>query len=83
MRAGTQYTWFILRSSDGGFSAPQFGTKPHFSTQGDYDGDGKTDISVWDPLAGIFYTLRSSTGALQLAQFGQNGDYPVANYDTH
>ncbi len=83
VRQGTSYVWYILRSSDGGFSAFTFGTKPQFTTQADYDGDGRTDISVWDPLTGIFYVLRSSNGATTQYRFGQNGDYPIANYDTH
>jgi hypothetical protein len=83
VRQGTPYTWYILRSSDGGFSAVQLGTKPHYTTQNDYDGDGRTDVSVYDPIAGIFYVLRSSNNALTQVSFGQNGDYPVANYDTH
>ena len=83
VRQGTNYTWFILRSSDGGFSAPQFGSKPFYTTQGDYDGDGKTDVSVWNPQNGVFYVLRSTNGAVSQYNFGQNGDYPIANYDTH
>lgn len=83
MRQGTPYVWYILRSSDNGFSAVQFGTKPHYTTQGDYDGDGRTDVSVWDPINGIFYVLRSSNGVTTQYRFGLNGDYPVANYDTH
>ena len=82
LRAGIPYTWYVLRSSDGGFSAPQWGTKPHFSTQGDYDGDGKTDVSVWDPISAQFYVLKSTGGTFQV-QYGQNGDYPIANFDTH
>ncbi|HUR98533.1 MAG TPA: DUF4394 domain-containing protein [Pyrinomonadaceae bacterium] len=83
VRLGSPYTWFILRSSDGGVFITQFGTKPHYTTQGDYDGDGRTDISVWDPITGTFYVLRSSDGVTSQYRFGQNGDYPVANYDTH
>ena len=83
VRLGTNYTWFILRSSDGGFSAPQFGSKPDFTVQADYDGDGKTDIAVWRPENGSFYVLRSSTGTPTQFLFGRNGDYPIANYDTH
>lgn len=84
VRAGSVYTWYILRSSDLALSAVEFGTKPHFTTQGDYDGDGRTDFSVWDPLNGIFYVLRSGApGTTVQYRFGQNGDYPVANYDTH
>jgi hypothetical protein len=61
----------------------QFGTKPFFTTQADYDGDGRTDISVWNPLDGVFSTLQSSNNTTVQVQFGQNGDLPVANYDTH
>ena len=82
-RTGTQYSWYILRSSDGGFTPANFGAKPHFTTQGDYDGDGKTDISVYDPGVGAFYVLRTVSGAVVFYRFGQNGDIPIANFDTH
>jgi hypothetical protein len=83
-RAGIPYVWYVLRSSDQSLFALQFGTKPHFTTQGDYDGDGKTDISTWDPITSKFYVFRSSSpGTTSEFSFGQNGDYPVANYDTH
>ncbi|MEO7539419.1 MAG: VCBS repeat-containing protein, partial [Pyrinomonadaceae bacterium] len=82
VRQGSQYFWYVLRSS-GGFLARQLGTKPHYTTQGDYDGDGKTDVSVFDPGSGFFYVTRSSDGVTTFTKFGQNGDYPVANFDTH
>jgi hypothetical protein len=80
---GTPYTWYILTSSNFSFRAVQFGTKPFVTTQADYDGDGRTDISVWNPQNGTFFTLRSSDNTVGAVQFGQNGDLPVANYDTH
>ncbi len=83
VREGSPYTWFVLRSSDGALLADNFGNKPHFTTQGDYDGDGKTDFSTFDPINGLFYVFRSSNFATTQFVFGQNGDYPVANYDTH
>ncbi|MEO7674693.1 MAG: DUF4394 domain-containing protein [Pyrinomonadaceae bacterium] len=83
LRQGTTYTWFYIRSSNQTFNAVGLGRKPDFSTQGDYDGDGKTDVSIWDPINGAFRYYRSSNGALVETLFGQNGDYPVANYDTH
>ena len=84
VRAGSVYTWFVLRSSDLSLLAVEFGTKPHFTTQGDYDGDGRTDFSTWDPLSGSFFVLRSGAPGTTVQQrFGQNGDYPVPNYDTH
>jgi hypothetical protein len=84
VREGSPYTWYVLRSSDGTLFANEFGNKPHYPTQGDYDGDGKTDLSTWDPVTGTFYVLRTATpGVTSQYRFGQNGDYPVANYDTH
>lgn len=83
VRQGSPYTWYVLRSSDNQLYANTLGTKPHFTTQGDYDGDGKTDISVFDPEFGFFYVFRSSNSTTTSFQFGQNGDYPIANYDTH
>jgi hypothetical protein len=83
VRQGQPYTWYILRSSDNQLLANTLGTKPHFTTQGDYDGDGKTDISVFDPEFGFFYVFRSSNNSVISTKFGQNGDYPIANYDTH
>ncbi|MEO8573258.1 MAG: DUF4394 domain-containing protein [Pyrinomonadaceae bacterium] len=83
VREGSPYTWYVLRSSDGGLFADNFGNKPYFTTQGDYDGDGKTDFSVYDQIDGIFYVFRSSNFATTQFVFGQNGDMPVANYDTH
>ncbi|MGQ0540459.1 MAG: DUF4394 domain-containing protein [Blastocatellia bacterium] len=83
VRQGTPYIWYILQSSNLQLAAIQFGVKPHFTTQGDYDRDGKTDVAVWDPNVGIFYSFRSSTLSPVSNQFGLNGDYPVANYDTH
>ncbi len=83
VRQGQPYTWYILRSSDNQLFANVLGTKPHFPVQGDYDGDGKTDLAVFDPEFGFFYVIRSSNNTTISTKFGQNGDYPVANYDTH
>ena len=83
VRLGTPYIWFILRSSDNQVQVVQFGTKPHITAQADYDGDGRTDIAVFDPLTGTFIVRRSSDNVVSFFRFGQNGDYPIANFDTH
>ena len=83
IRGGTVFSWRILRSSDGSNSSTGFGLKPDFATQGDYDGDGRTDISIWRQSNGNFFVLRSANSNLIQSAFGQNGDYPIANFDTH
>ena len=83
VREGTPFIWYILQSTNGQLAAVAFGEKPQFSIQGDYDGDGKTDVATFDPLSGVFYWLRSIDLVTVQYRFGMNGDYPVANYQTH
>ena len=83
VRTGSSYQWFVLRSSNNSLLSVQLGAKPDLPTQNDYDGDGKTDVSVYRQQTGTFFVIRSSDGGVIQRQFGQNGDYPVAAYDTH
>ncbi len=85
---GGSINWFIRNSTNGATQHFIFGVSAtDFSTQGDYDGDGVTDISVYrtnaDPALTSFYWRRSSDGASVGQQWGQNGDYPAANYNSH
>jgi spore coat protein A, manganese oxidase len=50
---------------------------------GDYDGDGKTDFSVWRETDGNFYVLRSSDSNPGVVSWGWLSDTPVAGYDAH
>jgi hypothetical protein len=87
--SGGQYLWSILGRNNNNviqYALP-WGSSTDIVTQGDYDGDGKTDISVWRPNANgeqnFFYTRQSSNGNLLSFEWGQNGDYPVANFNVH
>ncbi|KXK02922.1 MAG: IPT/TIG domain, FG-GAP repeat-containing protein [Acidobacteria bacterium OLB17] len=82
--------WYVRKSSAPADS-PFFGiwglSATDFVSQGDYDGDGKTDLAIWRPNADFtqnyFYVRTSSSGALAQTEWGQNGDYPVANFNAH
>jgi len=51
-------------------------------TPGDYDGDGKGDISVWRKSTGYWHRVNSSTGNTVSVAWGTVGDEPVArDYD--
>jgi len=87
-----QILWNIRPSSTGvgnGFSASYvWGLTSDFITQGDYDGDGKTDVAVWRPSQNAgetyYYIISSATGSpMAPVQWGQDQDYPTANYNTH
>ncbi|MDQ2746525.1 MAG: VCBS repeat-containing protein [Acidobacteriota bacterium] len=86
--SGGSIVWYIRNSTNGALQAYTFGTSAtDSSTQGDYDGDGVTDIAVWRPSASAggtaFYWRRSIDGALGVQQWGQSGDYPPANFNSH
>jgi hypothetical protein len=87
--SGGNLNWWYRRSIDAAIVGPiAFGlSATDFPTQGDYDGDGRTDIAVWRPNADAtqtyFWIRNSSTAAVQTAEWGQQGDYPVANYNSH
>ena len=55
-----------------------WGLSTDLPAPGDYDGDGKTDFSVYRPgTSGAYYILQSSSGNLQSATFGGANDVPV------
>jgi hypothetical protein len=48
----------------------------------DFDGDGKTDLSVFRPSDTVWYITNSQDGSYRAQQFGLSQDVPVANdYD--
>ncbi len=48
----------------------------------DFDGDFRTDVSVFRPSTGVWYSYNSSNGTVRIQQFGSNGDVPATeDYD--
>jgi hypothetical protein len=64
--------------SGGGAKTPTFGNPAHVNVPvaGDYDGDGKTDIGIYDQSASQFFILFSGGGA-NTPLFGNPADINV------
>lgn len=90
---GTSFTWFVLQSRDGfcaqtwGYQFPS-GQGADSPGLGDYDGDGKWDVTVVRRMLppsspNIFwYVLNSSDGAMTAQHWGILGDIEVPqDYD--
>ena len=85
---GGALQWWIRSSQSGNVTSVTWGASAtDFATPGDYDGDGKADPAIWRPSAtagqSAFWALGSQNGNVIVSSWGQNGDYPVAHYNTH
>ena len=72
----SQFYWWIGLSS-GGSSLAQWGRSGNSVVCGDFDGDAKTDLAVWQSgAAGVaaFWILQSSDNVIRIEQFGQAQD---------
>jgi hypothetical protein len=48
----------------------------------DFDGDGRSDITVWRPAQGSWFTITSATQGQSILNYGTTGDIPVpGDYD--
>ena len=86
---GGALQWWYEPSGTAGIQALSFvfGLFTDFTVQGDFDGDGKTDAAIWRPSAtpgaSAFWTRSTTSGAVVSVPFGQNGDFPAGNFNTH
>ena len=88
---GANSTEWYIQNSTGGTASFPFGASSDFAAAqrllaGDFDGDGKDDITIWRTgAAGVaaFYILQSATNTVRSETFGQTGDDPrvIADYD--
>lgn len=82
-------TWWVLGSQ--GYTSQQWGLPCNPPTPptdcdrpvpGDYDGDGKTDFSIFRPSTGYWWIVKSSDGSSISTAFGQSSDIPApADFD--
>jgi hypothetical protein len=71
-------SWYIVASSNGAFSATQFGIAEDKPAPADFDGDGKTDLAVFRPSIGAWFILFSNN-TFTGVNFGASADIPTPN----
>ena len=71
--------YFAATATDPGGNTSEFSADASFgrSRSDDYDGDGKADIALYDPVYGVFLSVASSTNQFSRFQFGSPEDKPI------
>ncbi|MBV9209494.1 MAG: hypothetical protein JOZ52_02630 [Acidobacteria bacterium] len=67
----------MLNSSDNSFRATAWGVSTDSPVPADYDGDGRTDITIFRPSTRTWHLIQSSNGAQSAIPFGASGDTPI------
>ncbi len=69
--------WYVLRSSNNTFIGEQFGSGEDKIVPADFNGDLVTEIAVWRPSTGTWYTSLNPAINYGAFQWGTSGDIPV------
>jgi N-acetylneuraminic acid mutarotase len=83
----TTYYFKVVAANNGGWNIPHiyysFTTGPNVEnhTKFDFDGDGKTDVSVFRPSNGGWFLQRSNAGFYGVIFGGENDKIAPADYD--
>jgi hypothetical protein len=73
--------WWVMGQAGSQQTTQQYGVSGDIPVPGDFDGDGKTDFSIFRPSTSNWYFIYSAGGSGQYP-FGTTGDIPVpADYD--
>ncbi len=83
---GSQNAWYYVASSnptqDVYLTRRAWGpSASRTRAQGDYDGDGKTDVAVFLTTPREFWVLPSNGSASFIQQWGNTGDFPITGYN--
>lgn len=80
IRASEDGMWYVLGSTGKNLNT-QWGNASDRAVPGDYDGDGKTDFTVFRPASGNWFASESSNNyaTTKDVRFGQYGDVPVSS----
>ena len=65
---------FYFQSSDVAFRGVQFGAGTDVRAVGDYDGDSKSDVSVFRESNGVWYRINSAKNGFGFTHFGHACD---------
>jgi hypothetical protein len=68
----------ILVENGGKFLRAAMGLSTDIQVPAVYDGDFKTDISVWRPSERVWYIVSSSTNTMKVIYWGLSTDFPVS-----
>jgi hypothetical protein len=70
---------FRLLHADGTVSSQAFGSTSSLPVTGDWDGDGRWQVGVYDSSTSTF-TLAKASGGIRVVTYGSPGSLPVVGY---